>query len=197
MSRAQHGMWAVGAGLRHGKVEGRGSLLGILGDVDENGPGTAGPGHLKRLTKHRCEIFRARYKVVVLGDGQRDAGDVHFLKGIGAKNLRRNLAGDGDDGNAVQHGRCKPGDKVGCAGAAGGHADPDLATGAGVAVGHVGGTLLVPYKDMVDRGELAQGVVDGQDGAAGITEHGGDTFAGKGGPGNFRAGKGGGSVGGV
>ena len=32
-------------------------------------------------------VFRAADEEVVLGDGQRDAGDVDFLKGVGAENL--------------------------------------------------------------------------------------------------------------
>jgi hypothetical protein len=34
----------------------------------------------------------------VLGDGQRDAGDVDFLEGVGAEHLGGDLAGDGDHG---------------------------------------------------------------------------------------------------
>ena len=40
-------------------------------------------------------------------------------------------------------------------------------------------------------GELAQGVVDGQDGSAGIAEDGGDAFAGERGPEDFGSGEGG------
>ena len=56
-------------------------------------------------------------------------------------------------------------------GTGGGHADADLAGGAGVAVGHVRGALLVADQDVMD-GELAQSVVDGEDGSAGIAEDG-------------------------
>ncbi len=72
-------------------------------------------------------------------------------------------------GMRVEHGRGDAGDEVGGAGAGGGHADADLAGGAGVAVGHVRGALLVADEDVVDR-ELAQGVVGGEDGSAGVAE---------------------------
>jgi hypothetical protein len=97
----------------------------------------------------------------VLGDGQRDAGDVDFLKGVGAEDFAGDLAGDADDGDGVEHGGGDAGDEVGRAGAAGGHADADLARGARVAVGHVRGALLVAHEDVVD-GELAQRVVAGR-----------------------------------
>ena len=90
--------------------------------------------------------------------------------------------------DAVEHGRGEAGDEVGRAGAGGGHADADAARGAGVAVGHVRGALLVAHEHVVDGRELAQRVVDGQDRAAGIAEDGGGAFAGEGGPEDFGAG---------
>ena len=68
---------------------------------------------------------------------------------------------------------------------------PTLSRGAGVAVGHVGCALLVADEDVVDGGEFSEGVVDGEDGAAGVAEDGGGAFAGEGGPEDFGAGKGG------
>jgi hypothetical protein len=106
----------------------------------------------------------------VFGNGQRDAGDVDFLEGVGAENLGRDVGGDSDDGDGIEHGRGDAGDEIGCAGAAGGEADADLAGGAGVAIGHVGSALLVADEDVMD-GELAQRVVGGEDGSAGITEY--------------------------
>jgi hypothetical protein len=62
------------------------------------------------------------------------------------------------------------GDHVQRARAAGGEADADFAGGAGVAVGHVAGALLVADQDVVELGVAGQGVVDGQVGAAGVAE---------------------------
>ena len=70
-------------------------------------------------------------------------------------------------------------------------AHADLARGARVAVGHVRGALLVAHQDVVD-GKLAQRVVDGQNGAAGIAEDVGDAFADQRGPQDFSAGEAGG-----
>ena len=93
-------------------------------------------------------------------------------------------------GMESMHGGGDAGDEVGGAGAGGGHADADLAGGARVAVGHVRGALLVAHEDVAD-GELAQRVVDGQDGAAGIAEDGGDALADECGPDDLGAGEGG------
>ena len=85
--------------------------------------------------------------------------------------LLRDVAGDADDGNGVEHGGGDAGDEIGGAGAAGGDGHADLARGARVAVGHVRCALLVADQDVMD-GKLAQRVVDGQDGSAGIAEDG-------------------------
>ncbi len=184
---AEHGVGAVGRGGGGVEVKGGGGLLGVFGDVDEDGAGAAGAGDLEGLADGGGDVFGAGDEVVVLGDGEGDAGDVDFLECVGAEDFGGDLSGDGDDGDAVEHGRGDAGDEVGCAGAGGGHADSDLAGGAGVAVGHVGGALLVAHEDVVD-GEFAQRVVDGEDGSAGVAEDGGGAFADEGGPEDFGAG---------
>ena len=141
----------------------------VLGDVDEDGAGAAGLRDLEGFADGGGDVFGAGDEEVVLGDGQGDAGDVDFLEGVAAEDFGADLAGDGDDGDGVEHGGGDAGDEVGGAGAGGGDADADLAGGAGVAVGHVRGALLVADEDVVD-GELAQGVVDGEDGSAGVAE---------------------------
>ena len=65
------------------ELERRGGLLRILGDVDQHRAGPAGRGDLECLANRRRDVFGARDEEVVLGDRQRDAGDVDFLKGIG------------------------------------------------------------------------------------------------------------------
>ncbi len=174
-------MRAEGRGCGGVEVEGRGGLLGVLGDVDQHRAGTAGERDLEGLAYGRRDVIGAGYQEVVLGDGQGDAGDVDLLKGVAAEDLGGHLAGDADDRDAVEHGGGDAGDEVGRARSAGGHADPDPPRGARVAICHVRGALLVADQDVVD-GKLAQRVVDGQDGATGIAEDGGDALAGEGGP---------------
>ena len=188
---AEHGVRAIGRGCGGVEVEERGGLLRVLGDVDEHGAGAAGGGDLEGLADGGRDVFGARDEEVVLGDGQRDAGDVDLLEGVGAEDLGGDLAGDGDDGDGVEHGGGEAGDEVGRAGAGGGHADAGASGGARVAVGHVRGALLVAHEHVVDGGELAQRVVDREDGSAGIAEDGGGAFAGERGPEDFGAGEGG------
>ena len=187
---AQHGMRAVRGGRGGGEVEGRGGLLRVLGDVDEDRAGAAGDGDLEGLADGGRDVFRARDEEVVLGDGKSDAGDVYLLEGVGAEELGRDLAGDADDGHGVQHGGGNAGDEIGGPGAGGGDATAGAARCARVSVGHVGRALLVADEDMVD-GELAQRVVDGQDGPAGIAEDGGYALADEGRPDDFGSGEGG------
>ncbi len=185
---AQHGVRARGGRCGGGEVEGGGGLLGVLGDVDEDGARAAGLRDLEGQTDCRRDVFGAGDEEVVLGDGQGDAGDVDLLKCIAAEDLGGDLAGDADDGDGVEHRRGDAGDEVGRTRPAGGHADADLAGGAGVAVGHVRGALLVADEDVVD-GELAQRVVDGEDGSARVAEDAVYALAGEGGPEDFGSGE--------
>ncbi len=184
----QHRVRAVGWGGRGFEVERCGVLLRVFGDVDEHRAGAAGLCDLEGLADGGGDVFGAGDEVVVLGDGQGDAGDVDLLEGVGAEDFAADLAGDGDDGDGVEHGGGDAGDEVGGAGAGGGDADSDLARGAGVAVSHVCGALLVADEDVMD-GELAQGVVGGEDGSARVAEDLVHAFPGKGGPNNFGSGE--------
>ena len=58
--------------------------LNILRDVDEHRPRASRPGDVKRLPEDVGEILDLRDQVVVLGERDRDAGDVRLLEGIGA-----------------------------------------------------------------------------------------------------------------
>ncbi len=190
---AEHGVGAIGARLGGGEVEDGRALLRVLGDVDQHRAGAAGDGDLEGVTKRGRQVLRAADEEVVLGHGQGDAGDVDFLKCVGAENFAGDVARDADHGNGIQHGGGDAGDEIGCTGAAGGDGDADLARGARIAVGHVRGALLVADQDVMN-GELAQRVVGGQDGSAGIAEDGGDAFAYQCGPQDLRAGEAGGRV---
>jgi len=79
-------------------------LLGVLGDVDEDGAGAAGSCYLEGKADGGGDVFGAGDEEVVLGDGEGDAGDVDLLEGVGAEDLGGDLAGDGDDGDGVEHG---------------------------------------------------------------------------------------------
>ena len=105
----------------------------------------------------------------MLGDGQGDAGDVGFLKGVGADQLAADLSGDANDGRGIQHGRGDAGDHVGRAGARGGDRNANVAAGARVAIRHVGGALLVAHQDVMDVAVL-QGVIRRQNCASRIAE---------------------------
>ena len=133
------------------------------------GPGRPLTGDQKGFANGARDVFRARDHHVVLGDGHGDAGDVDFLKRVGAEDFAADLAGDADDRRRIQHGGGDASDHVGCAGAGGGHGDADSAAGARVAVGHVRGALFVAHEDVVQL-RFAERVVDRKNRAAGIAE---------------------------
>jgi hypothetical protein len=136
----------------------------------KHGAGPSGCSDVERFAHRSGDIAGVRHQVVVFGDGQSDAGDVGFLKGVGADQLAAHLAGDADDGRGVHHGRGNARDHVGGAGAGGGNRHSHLAAGSRVSIGHVRCTLFMPHQNVVDVA-ARHGVVGGQDRAAGIAEN--------------------------
>ena len=167
------------AGVRLGRrglpVEVARRLLRVLGDVDQHRTGTAAGRDVERFAHRRRQILRPRHQVVVLGDRQRDAGDVGLLEAIAANQLAADLAGDADDRNGVHHRGGDARHHVGGAGARGGNRHADLAAGARVAVGHVRGALFVAHQHVADR-VVEHRIVRRQDRAARIPEDGRDPF---------------------
>ena len=144
--------------------------LHIPGDINQHRPGAPFLGHAESLADGARQVVGGKRQVGALGAYGGDGTDVAFLEGFGAHSGARHLPGDGNQGDAVGLGRHNAGDEVGGAGAGGGNADAGLAGDAGVAVGGVGGGLLVPHQDVAQAGVGPQGVIKGQDGAAGVSE---------------------------
>src|SRR5262249_16281320 len=134
-----------------------------------HGPGASGIGDKKGFADGARDIFHLGDHHVVLGDGHGDAGDIDFLKRVGAEEFAADLTGYADNGRGVEHGSGDASHHVGGAGAGSGHGHAHAARGTGVAVGHVRGALLVPDENMVQLGS-AQRVVHGEDGAARIAK---------------------------
>ena len=150
-------------------IEFGGSLLRVLGEVHEHRAGTPGLGDDENFAERARDIFRPGDHHVVFGDRHGDAGDVHFLKGIGAEHLAADLPGDADHRGRIQHGRGNAGDHVGGARAGSGHGDADAARGARIAIGHVRGALFVAHENVMQLG-FAKRIVDRKNRAAGIAE---------------------------
>ncbi len=150
-------------------VEFRGSLLGVFGDVNKHRAGASAIGDQKGLADGARNVLGFCDYHVVLGDGHGDAGDIDFLKCVGAQNFAADLAGNADDGRRVQHGRGDAGNHVRCAWTGGSHGDADSTAGSRVAIGHMRGALFVAYEDVMQL-RFTKRVVDGKNGATGIAE---------------------------
>ncbi len=163
--------------VRHGgvPVHFAASRLRVLGDVHEHRTRTATGGHGEGLANRPCDVLGARDQVVVLGDRQRDAGDVGLLERVRSDELAAHLARDADNRRRVEHRSRDAGDHVGRARARRRDRDADLAARAGVAVRHVGRALLVPHEDVMNRVSQHR-VVRRQNRAARISEDVGDAF---------------------
>ncbi len=97
---------------------------------------------------------------IMLGHRHGNPGDIHLLEAVPPQQLHRNIAGNGHHGDAVHIGGGDSGDQISCAGAGGGDHHPRLSGGTGIAVGGVGGSLLVSRKHVADPVTVfIQGVV--------------------------------------
>ena len=151
--------------------------LHVLGHVDEHRPGPTGAGQVQRLGDRG-----GQFAGLVHGEHRLDrrpghGADVHLLKGAGAEQRPRHLAGDADHGHRV-HGRVgQGGEHVGGPGAGGGEADRRPAGGPGHALGDEAGALLVAGEYVADGGAGSERVVQGQVGPSGDTGDHGDAVA--------------------
>ncbi len=163
-------------------------LLAVLGQVDEHRAGAAGASHVERFAHRGGDVLGLRDQVVVLGDRQRDAGDVAFLERVGPDELAADLASDADDGRRIHHRRGDARDQVGGPGARGGDGHADLAGGPGITVGHVRRALFVADQHVAD-GVVEHRVIGREDGSARVAEHAGDALPHEGLPQDLGAGQ--------
>ena len=80
-------MRAIGARLGGVEVEDGRALLRVLGDVDQHRTGPPGLRDLKCMANRGRNVFGAIDEEVMLGHRQCNAGDVDFLKRVGAEHL--------------------------------------------------------------------------------------------------------------
>jgi hypothetical protein len=104
-----------------------------------------------------------------------DAGDVGFLETVLAEHGSDDLAAQQDDRHRIGKGGEQAGHRVGGSRPRGHGHDAGIAGGAGIAVRHVHGALLVAGEDQLDA-RLVEGVEQGDGGAAGQPEDDLDPF---------------------
>ena len=152
-----------------------GRLGQVLGDVDQDGAGTAGRGDVEGGRDGAGNVVGRFHQEVVLGNALGDTGDVALLEGVGTDGARGDLAGNDHERGRVHVGVTDGGHDVGRPGAGGDHGHTGTAGGEGVALGHVAGTLLVADEYVADA-RVDQRVVDREDGATGQAEDNFDSF---------------------
>ena len=151
-------------------------LLDVARQVDEHRAGAACAGDVKGFLDRFGQVADIHHQVIVLGDGDGDAGDVGLLEGVAADHCPRHLAGDRHHGHRVHIGVGQAGDQIGGAGAGGGETDADAPGDPGIGIRGVYRPLLVADKDMAQLRVLGQRMIQRQYLAAGITEDDVDAF---------------------
>src|SRR5439155_14470877 len=132
---------------------------------------TAGGRDVEGRLENVRQVLHVLNEPRMLGDRDRDAGDVALLERVRTDEERANLAGDAHERRRIHPGIGYRRDEVRRAGTRGRHRNADPAGGARVALGHVAGALLVPRENVPHGGAARHRVVERQDGAARQPEH--------------------------
>jgi hypothetical protein len=122
----------------------------VLGQIDEHRSRPSRVGDEEGFLHHARNVRHVLDQVAVLDGGVGDARDVRLLEAVLAQHGANDLAAQHDHGNRVGQGGEQAGHRVGGARTRGHHHDAGLAGGAGEAIGHVRGALLVPGEDQLD-----------------------------------------------
>ncbi|MNV76790.1 hypothetical protein D3C71_1701680 [compost metagenome] len=118
----------------------------------------------------------------------RNAGNIRFLECVRADQAGEDVAGNYHQRNRVHISRRNTGDQVRCARTGSGDTDAYLAARSCVTVRCMNGSLLMPGQHMVEIRKSIERIVNIQNGAARISEHGIDTLQHQAAEQNFRAG---------
>src|SRR3546814_11522652 len=114
---------------------------------------------MKRLVDDMAEFRRVLHQIIMLGAMAGEADRVRFLKGVSADQVRRNLTGKNDQGDAVHqrirdagYGICRA--RHGCD-----EHDTRLPGRTGITLCRMRGRLLLEPKHMPARGSMEKDAV--------------------------------------
>ena len=148
----------------------------VLGQIDQHRPGTAAGRQVKRFAHDARDVVGVLHQVGMLHHRVGDPGDVGFLEGVLAQHRRDGLPGEHDHRHRVHERGQQAGHGVGGARSRGHQHHARFTGGTRVAVGHVGGALLVAHQDQLDLG-IDQRIEHRHGGATGKSKDVLDPFA--------------------
>ena len=125
-------------------------LLGILGDVHQNGAWATRGRDVNGGSDHSGNFFRLRDQERVLGDRHRDTGDIDLLERVGSHRGGEHLTCDGQQRDRVHVGISDSGHQVGSPWSRGGNTHTEFPRGCRIAFSRVTGTLLVTNEDVAN-----------------------------------------------
>ena len=118
-----------------------------------------------------AHVRRPHDALAIGGNIGENSVQIDVLLGVGADQIVKGVAGDGQDGLVVHLCVVKPVEQMDAAGTGGGQADAELPGVFGVGAGHEGGGLLVSHVNEADLLlALAQRFHDAVDSVAGKSE---------------------------
>jgi len=148
-------------------------ILSILGNIEYHRSRPAFSGNVKSPGNSPWYLSRCTDLVTPLADRQGNAHHIGFLKGIRTQQGTADLTGNDHQRGTVQHGIGQTGNDICGTGTRGNKDNTRLTSHPGKALGCVNSPLFMTGQYLTDGiPERIQGVKDGNDGTAGVTEHG-------------------------
>ena len=145
-----HGLVAANIVDRHGSIFHL-VYLRVLGKVEHHRARPTATGNVEGARHGPRHIFGPTDLVTPLGDGLRDAYEVHFLKGIRTEETCTHLPGNNHDGRTIYHGVGNAGDGIGGTRPTGHEANTYLTRHTGKALCGMGSPLFMAHQDVVQR----------------------------------------------
>ncbi|CAI8041147.1 hypothetical protein GBAR_LOCUS22869 [Geodia barretti] len=132
--------------------------LGIFSDVNNYRTGFPCLRDVKRFSDDICYLVGIFDEITMLTDRTRYTDNIALLESIAADIVGEDLSGDRDHWNRIHISGCDTCDEIGCAGTGGCECDPDVPSGACVAISGVGSPLFMPHRNQFDFGLTIQGI---------------------------------------
>ena len=158
--------------------EGGGAGAGghVFGQVNQHGARSAAAGDVEGLFHNTGKVVGILHQVGMLDSSESHTAGVAFLEGVCTQVRRGGLGGQHHDGARIHKGGVDAGKGVGGARTAGHQGNAHFPGLAGIAVGHVGGSLLVAGQHYFNI-RIENCVEHGDRRSTGISENGIDSLS--------------------
>jgi hypothetical protein len=142
----------------------------VLWQINQDRPRPSAGGNLKGLVDPARQFRNVLDQHIPLCARARDSNSIRLLESVRANRTGDDLSAENNHGRSVHQSVLHGSDDVGGTRAGCDNNDTGLATCAGIALRHVAGALLVSRQDEVEVFRLVNGIENGENGTAWVSD---------------------------